>query len=76
MSEATKERKELAAPSGSAECDNSFVSVLWRRLHSDLRRPSGWGDDLMEPYVREVVERTLKEFPPNIVLNNTEEAAK
>jgi hypothetical protein len=46
-------------------CDNSFVSVLWRRLHSDLRRTSGLNDAQMERYFRSIVERTLKEFPPN-----------
>lgn len=45
--------------------DNTFESVLWRRLATDLRVPNGWCYDDMERHFREVVRLTLADFPPN-----------
>lgn len=42
---------------------NDFVSVLYRRLYFDFRRPTGWTEKEFEKYIKEVIERTLKDSP-------------
>lgn len=43
---------------------NDFTSVLWRRLASDFRLHAGWRYEDMEKHFREIVRRTLEEYPP------------
>ena len=44
--------------------DKSFESVLWRRLACDFRVHAGWKLEGMERSFREIVRRTLAEYPP------------
>lgn len=46
--------------------DNSFESVLWRKLACDFRVHAGWRLEDMEKRFREVVRETLRDHPPQI----------
>ena len=60
-------------PSSCSAVDNTFESVLWRRLAPDLRLPTGWCFNDMERHFRETVRKTLAECPPNNMLSVTGE---
>jgi len=54
--------------SGAAPCstaDNSFTSVLWRRMSTDMRLHDGWTLEDCERNFRKIVGQTLADSPPN-----------
>jgi hypothetical protein len=54
--------------SAEADCsaiDNSFTSVLWRRLSADMRLHTGWTMEACERNFRKIVNQTLVDNPPN-----------
>jgi len=52
-----------AAPCSTA--DNSFTSVLWRRMSTDMRLHDGWTLEDCERNFRKIVGQTLADSPPN-----------
>jgi len=61
-------KKSEGEPSSRAACsavDNSFTTVLWRRLCFDMRLHAGWTMETCERNFRRIVEQTLADSPPN-----------